>query len=68
MTKRDLKARDELEAKMLAVIRKCPGIRPSELNRRLKVEHSWGLRSALIKRGLIRKKRDGSAVRYYLCK
>jgi hypothetical protein len=50
---------------MLALIRARPGIRPSELNRLLKVEHSDGLRSTLIRRGLIRKEKDGSAMRYY---
>lgn len=51
--------------KALSLIRKHPGIRPSELNRILNREQSDGLRNTLIKRGLIRKKRDGSAMRYY---
>jgi hypothetical protein len=51
--------------KTLSLIRKHPGIRPSELNRLLKREQSDGLRSTLIKRGLIRKEKDGSAMRYY---
>jgi hypothetical protein len=42
-----------------------PGIRPSEINRRLKRVESDGLRATLIKRGLIRKEKDGSAMRYY---
>lgn len=49
----------------LRLIRAHPGIRPSELNRLLKVEQSDGLRNTLIKRGLIRKEKDGSAMRYY---
>jgi DNA-binding MarR family transcriptional regulator len=51
--------------KMLSLIRKHPGIRPSELNRRLNREQSDALRNTLIKRGLIRKEKDGSAMRYY---
>lgn len=52
--------------KILALIGAHPGIRPSELNRLLKVEQSDRLRDTLIKRGLIRKEKDGSAMRYYL--
>jgi hypothetical protein len=51
--------------KTLALIRARPGIRPSEINRRLNREESDGLRSTLIKRGLIRKEKHGSATRYY---
>jgi hypothetical protein len=51
--------------KALSLIRARPGIRPSELNRLLKREQSDGLRNTLIKRGLIRKEKDGSAMRYY---
>jgi len=51
--------------KTLALIRARPGIRPSEINRLLNREESDGLRSTLIKRGLIRKEKDGSATRYY---
>jgi len=51
--------------KTLSLIRAHPGIRPSELNRRLNREQSDGLRNTLIKRGLIRKEKDGSAMRYY---
>jgi hypothetical protein len=51
--------------KTLALIRANPGIRPSEINRLLNREESDGLRSTLIKRGLIRKEKDGSAMRYY---
>ena len=55
---------DDLE-KTLALIRTHPGIRPSEINRLLNREESDGLRGTLIKRGLIRKEKDGSAMRYY---
>jgi hypothetical protein len=51
--------------KTLALIRAQPGIRPSEINRLLNREESDGLRSTLMKRGLIRKEKDGSAMRYY---
>jgi hypothetical protein len=51
--------------KVLALIRGRPGIRPSEINRLLNLKQSDGLRAALIRRGLARKKKDGSAVRYY---
>ena len=51
--------------KALLLIRKRPGIRPSELNRLLNREESDGLRKALIKRRLVRKEKEGSAMRYY---
>jgi hypothetical protein len=51
--------------KTLALIRAHPGIRPSEINRLLNRQESDGLRGTLIKRGLIRKEKDGSAMRYY---
>jgi len=59
------KNREELLREMLSIIRKNPGIRPSELNRLLNRPHSWSLRSVLLKRGLIRKERKESAVYYY---
>lgn len=52
--------------KVLALIRARPGIRPSEINQRMKLAQSDGLRATLIKRGLIRKEKDGTAVRYYV--
>lgn len=58
-------SREKVLVKMLSLIKKSPGIRPRELNRRLNHEHSAGLRNALIKRGLVRKERKGAAVRYY---
>jgi hypothetical protein len=51
--------------KMLLLIRTHPGIRPSELNRRLNRDQSDALRNTLLKRGVIRKEKDGSAMRYY---
>jgi hypothetical protein len=51
--------------KALSLIKMHPGLRPSELNRLLNREESDGLRSTLIRRGLIRKEKDGSAMRYY---
>ena len=51
--------------KTLALIRAHPGMRPSEINRLLNREQSDGLRATLIRRGLIRKEKDGSAMRYY---
>lgn len=59
-----LRAGSQLE-KVLALIRSRPGIRPAEINRRLKLAQSDAPRAALIKRGLIRKEKEGSAVRYY---
>ena len=59
------KTRKQLSAEMLSLIRKNPGIRPEELHKKLGIEHSWSLRSKLIKQGLIKKERDGAAVRYY---
>jgi len=50
----------------LSLIKTHPGIRPSELNRLLNVGQSDGVRNTLIKRGLIRKEKDGLAMRYYL--
>jgi predicted DNA-binding transcriptional regulator len=51
--------------KVLVLIRARPGIRPSEINRRLKLAQSDAPRAALLKRGLIRKEQNGAAVRYY---
>jgi hypothetical protein len=57
--------REEVLAKMLAIIKSSPGIRPSELNRRLKMEQSDALRDVLIRRGLVRKVKDGQATHLY---
>ena len=55
----------EIYDRMLAIIGADPGIRPRDLNRQLGLEHSNHYRQTLIKRGLIRKERHGSAVYYY---
>lgn len=60
------KQKEELLDKMLLLIRKNPGIRPSELNRLLNRPHTASLRSTLIRRGLIKKQRIGIAVHYYI--
>jgi hypothetical protein len=57
--------REDVLAKMLALIKSNPGIRPSELNRLLKVEQSDALRDALIRRRLVRKVKDGQATHLY---
>jgi hypothetical protein len=54
-----------LVEKVLALIRNRPGIRPSEINRILNIEQSDGPRGALLRRGLVRKVKEGSATRYY---
>lgn len=59
------KSKEELLKKMLSIIRKNPGIRPSELNRLLNIPHTWSLRKTLIKRGSIRKEKRGAAIHYY---
>ena len=58
-------SREELLEKMFSIIQKNPGIRPSELNRKLKREHTWNYRKTLIERDLIRKEKEVAAVRYY---
>lgn len=55
----------QLLKEMLKIIENNPGIRPSELNRRLNREHTAYYRSVLIKRGLVRKRQEGPAVYYY---
>ena len=57
--------KEEILAKIFSLIREKPGIRPRELNLRLNRKHSASLRDSLIKRGLVRKERKGSAVHYY---
>ncbi|MBI2641061.1 hypothetical protein HYW87_00495 [Candidatus Roizmanbacteria bacterium] len=59
------KTKEELLDKMLSIIRKNLGIRPSEINRLLKIPHTLPLRKTLLKRGLIRKEKRGAAVYYY---
>jgi predicted transcriptional regulator len=65
MQRRDPQSREELLAEILAIVRRNPGIRASEINRELGREHSAHYRSALIEQGLLRKERTGAAVRYY---
>ncbi len=57
--------REQILAKMLAIIRENAGIRPSELNRRLNMKESDALREVLIKRGLVRKVKSGAATHLY---
>jgi predicted transcriptional regulator len=59
------RTREELLAKILAIIKSNPGIRPSEINHRLGLEQSDALRDALIKRGLVRKVKEGQATYLY---
>ena len=59
------KYREKLLKRMLSLIRKNPGIRASEINRKLKLEHSWNMRSMLIKKKLVIKRKDKAVVRYY---
>lgn len=60
------KSREAKLSRMLSIIQNNPGIRASEINREMKIEHTWNLRSTLIKRGLVRKEKEGAAVRYYV--
>lgn len=59
------KTTEQVLDEMLAIIRSHPGIRPSELNRRLNREQSDALRAALIRRGLVRKVKEGQATHLY---
>jgi hypothetical protein len=52
--------------KVLSLITARPGIRPSEINQILNLKQSDALRATLIRRGVVRKEKDGSAMRYYL--
>jgi Mn-dependent DtxR family transcriptional regulator len=57
--------REQVLAKILSLIKSKPGIRPSEINRRLKMKQSDALRDALIRRGLVRKVKDGRETHLY---
>jgi hypothetical protein len=57
--------RERVLAKMVDIIKHNPGIRASELNRRLKLTQSDDLRDALIRQGLVRKVKDGRAIHLY---
>ena len=59
------KTRETLLATMLEIIRDNPGIRPSELNRRLNRVESDALRASLISRGAVRKVKNGQATHLY---
>ena len=56
---------EQILAEILEIIRSHPGIRPSEINRRLSLEQSDSLRATLIRRGLVRKVKDGQATHLY---
>lgn len=58
-------ATEQLLAKILEIIKSEPGIRHSEINRRLKLAQSDSLRATLIRRGLVRKVNEGQATRLY---
>lgn len=60
------KVREAKLSQMLSIIQNKPGIRASEINRAMKIEHTWNLRSTLIKRGLVRKQKKGAAVHYFI--
>jgi Mn-dependent DtxR family transcriptional regulator len=56
---------EDLLSKILEIIRSEPGIRPSEINRRLGLTQSDSLRATLIRRGLVRKVKDGPATHLF---
>jgi hypothetical protein len=58
-------ASEQALAEVLALIRGHPGIRPSEINRRLNRGQSDSLRATLIRRGLVRKVKEGQVTRLY---
>ena len=60
--------KEYLIKKMIKIIKENPGIRPLEINKKLKVEHSWNLRKALINKKYIKKIKKGNAVYYYSVK
>jgi Mn-dependent DtxR family transcriptional regulator len=57
--------REQALAKILSLIKSKPGIRPSEINRRLNMKQSDALRDALIRRGLVRKVKEGRETHLY---
>jgi|HubBroStandDraft_2_1064218.scaffolds.fasta_scaffold320055_1 predicted transcriptional regulator len=57
--------REDLLVRILELVKKKPGIRPSEINRALNLEQSDDLRQALIDRGLVRKTKEGREVHLY---
>ena len=56
---------EQLLASILAIIRSEPGVRPSEINRRLNRVETDSLRATLIRRGLVRKVKVGQATHLY---
>jgi len=54
--RKTVKKNENDRKRMLLLIRKQPGIRPSELNRLMNRKHSASLRNTLIRIGLVRKK------------
>jgi hypothetical protein len=58
-------ATEQILADILQIIRSHPGIRPSEINRLLNRQQSDSLRATLIRRGLVRKVKDGQTSRLY---
>ena len=62
---RSKEATEQLLAEILEMIRSNPGIRPSEINRRLNRAESDSLRATLIRRGLVRKVKQGASTHLY---
>jgi Mn-dependent DtxR family transcriptional regulator len=58
-------ANERLLAKILEIIKNEPGVRPSEINRRLGLTQSDSLRATLIRRGLVQKVKKGQATHLY---
>lgn len=56
---------EQLLAEILAIVKSHPGIRPSEINRRLNRVETDSLRATLIRRGLVRKVKEGQATYLY---
>jgi Mn-dependent DtxR family transcriptional regulator len=59
------KQTEELLSRILEIIKREPGVRPSEINRRLGLTQSDSLRATLIRRGLVRKVKEGRATHLY---
>lgn len=65
MSDRGKLPREDLLAAILEIIRSEPGVRPSEVNRRLGLAQSDSLRATLIDRGLIRKVKKAGSTHLY---
>jgi Mn-dependent DtxR family transcriptional regulator len=59
------KQTEDLLAKILEIIKSEPGVRPSEINRRLGLTQSDSLRATLVRQGLVRKVKEGHATHLY---